>query len=173
MARSFDVSTVTPATVAQIHAAFADENYWRDRLEVYGGNGVIRLDSLTVGSDGAIAIATTQDLREGVLPGPLSKALPSTLRLLRAETWRPAADGRVHGEVRITAHGLAGSALGKVDLAPIADGSATGSLMRFAGTVKVGIPLVGGQIEKFVAAQIVKEIPGLGTYTNDWIIAHD
>lgn len=171
MARSFDVSTVTPATVEQIHAAFADEIYWRDRLLKYGGNGVIRLDSLTVGSDGTIAIATTQDLREGVLPGPLSKALPSKLRLLRAEVWRPAAD-QVRGEVRITAQGMAGSALGNVDLIPVDDGAGIGSRMRFAGTVKVGIPLVGGQIEKFVAAQIVKEIPGLGVYTSDWIAAH-
>lgn len=169
MARSFDVSTVNPATVAQIHAAFADEDYWRDRLEVYGGNGVIRLDSLTVDSDGNIAVATTQDLREGVLPGPLAKAIPARLRLLRAEIWRPAPDGQVRGEVRITAQGMSGSALGNADLTPLPEGSS----MRFAGTVKVGIPLLGGQIEKFIAAQIVKEIPGLGTYTSDWIAAHD
>ncbi|MCW1958132.1 MAG: DUF2505 domain-containing protein [Mycobacterium sp.] len=44
--------------------------------------------------------------------------------------------------------------------------------MRFAGSVTVGIPLVGGQIEKVVAAMIVREIPGVGRFTSDWIAAH-
>ena len=168
MARSFDVSTVNTAAVEQVHAAFADDQYWRDRLEAYGGTGVISLDSLVVDTDGSIAIATSQDLRRGVLPGPLAKALPSRLTLLRAEVWRPAADGVVRGDIRISAAGISGTALGRADLAPLPEGSN----LRFAGSVTVGIPLVGGQIEKFIAATIVKEIPGVGRFTSDWVAAH-
>lgn len=168
MARNFDVSTVNPATVEQVNAAFADERYWHDRLEAYGGNGAITLDSLVVNTDGSIAIATTQDLTRGVLPGPLSKALPSRLTLLRAEIWRPADGGVVRGNIRISASGMSGSALGTADLAPLPEGSS----LRFAGSVTVGIPLVGGQIEKFIAATIAKEIPGVGRFTSDWIAAH-
>ena len=168
MARSFDVATVNPVSVEQVHSAFGDELYWRDRLEAYGGNGAITLDSLLVDTDGVIAIATSQDLRRGVLPGPLAKALPSTLTLLRAEIWRPVGDGLVRGDIRISASGVAGSALGTADLTPLPDGSK----LRFAGSVKVGIPLVGGQIEKFVVALIAKEIPGVGRFTSDWITAH-
>lgn len=168
MARSFDVSTVNRAGVAEVHAAFGDKGYWLDRLEVYGGNGAITLDSLDVDADGGITLSTTQDLRRGVLPGPLAKALPSSLTLLRTETWRPVGDGRVRGEVRVSAAGVAGSALGAADLTPLPEGSS----LRFAGSVTVGIPLVGGQIEKVVAAMIVREIPGVGRFTSDWIAAH-
>ncbi|MCB0930629.1 MAG: DUF2505 domain-containing protein [Mycobacterium sp.] len=168
MARSFDVSTVNRASVEEVRSALGSEQYWLDRLEAYGGNGAITLDSLVVNTDGGIALATTQDLRRGVLPAPFSNALPSRLTLLRAETWRPLGDGRVSGEVLISASGLAGSALGTADLAPAPQGSS----LRFAGSVTVGIPLVGGQIEKFIAALIVKEIPGVGRFTSDWIATH-
>lgn len=172
VARSFDVSTVNRASVEEVQSAFGDEAYWRDRLEAYGGNGSITLDSLVVDAGGGITLTTTQDLRRGVLAGPfagpLSKTVPSRLTLLRAESWQPVGDGRVHGEVRISACGLAGSAVGTADLAPAPEGSS----LRFTGSVTVGIPLVGGQIEKFITALIVKEIPGVGRFTSDWIATH-
>lgn len=165
MARNFDVSTVNAVTVEQVHAAFAEKRYWDDRLEAYGAGSIV-LDSLVVDPDGTITLATTQDLRRGVLPGPLGKALPANLTIVRAETWHPISDGRVRGDVTITAAGISGSALGTADLDPAPEGST----LRFAGTVTVGVPLVGGQIEKFITAAIVKEIPGVGRFTSDWIV---
>jgi len=29
--------------------------------------------------------------------------------------------------------------------------------------------VLGGQIEKYIAAEIVKQIPGVGRFTDDWI----
>ena len=155
------------ATVEQIHAAFGDERYWRARLDVYGGDS-IALDSLTVDADGTVEIVTTQDLRRDVLPAVIAKALPPGFALLRNEIWRPADDRRVRGEVTINASGVGGSALGSAVIAPMP----VGSSMRFTGNVEVRVPLIGGQIEKYIAAEIVKEIPGVGIFTDDWISAH-
>ncbi len=167
MARSFDVLTDSRASVVDVHTAFGTERYWRDRLQAYGGDSLI-LDSLTAAPDGTVEIATTQDLRRDILPGVLAKALPSGFQVLRWERWRPAQDGQVRGDVRITATGLSGSALGSADLTPTAGGSA----LRFAGTVAVRVPVLGGQIEKYIVAQIAKEMPGIGRFTEDWITTH-
>lgn len=45
MARSFDLSVEYSATVEQVHAAFADESYWHERLAGSGAD-TATLDSL-------------------------------------------------------------------------------------------------------------------------------
>ncbi|WP_099023351.1 DUF2505 domain-containing protein [Mycolicibacterium palauense] len=164
MPRPFDVSTESPATVAQIRSAFADEEYWRARLAVYGGD-TITLDSLVVGADDAIEVVTSQDLRHDVLPGLLARAFPGDLMVIRKETWRIAEEGRVVGDVDITASGAPIAGVGSALLAP----AGQGSLLRFTGTVQVRLPLIGGQIEKWIGGQVAEEIPGVQRFTSTWI----
>ena len=80
MPRGFDVSTESSATVAEVHSAFGNADYWRDRLAVFGGDS-IRLDSLVV-EGGSVVVGTTQDLRNDVLPGLIAKAVPGDLKVL-------------------------------------------------------------------------------------------
>lgn len=166
MPRPFDISTASPATVEQVHAAFADADYWRDRLAEYGG-GSIRLDSLDV-VDGSVCVATTQDMRNNSLPVLIAKIVPGDLLVMRKETWRVERD-ELHGDVVITTQGapIAGSATALV--APTADGS----LLRFRGSVHVKVPLIGGQIEKYIGSQISEEIPGVQRFTTRWIAEND
>ena len=167
MPKSFDVSTETTATVEAIHSAFGLERYWLDRLAAYGGDAMT-LDSLVVGSDGTVDVATIQDLRHDMLPGPLGKVFSGDLLVLRKETWRSTDRGEVHGEVAITAVGAPASGAGAAVLAPVADGSR----LTFTGTLEVRIPLVGGTIEKYLGGQIADEIPGVQRFTTEWIAAH-
>lgn len=166
MARSFDVQTRSRAAVEQIHAAFGDERYWLARLEVYGGD-TIALNSLSVASDGTIEVATTQDLSRDVLPTFIAKALPRGFVLLRNEIWRRA-DDRLSGEVTIDASGVNGSILGLVDIGP----GPGGTQMSFTGSINVKVPLIGGQIEKYIAGEVVKEIPDVSVFTDEWISAN-
>jgi hypothetical protein len=46
---------------------------------------------------------------------------------------------------------------------------ATGSSLRVRGMLEVRIPLVGGQIERFVADLIAKEVPQMQRFTAEWI----
>ena len=164
MARSFDVTTSNRSAVAEVREAFAQHHYWLERLEVYGGDAMI-LDSLTVADDGTIEVVSTQDLRRGALPAVIAKALPADFALHRTETWRLISDGLLRGDVRIDANGVRGRARGTADVTP----QAAGSSMRFSGTVEVVVPVLGAQIEKYIAAEIVKQIPGVGRFTDDWI----
>ncbi|MBN7483967.1 DUF2505 family protein, partial [Mycobacteroides abscessus] len=56
MARSFDLSVEYSATVEQVHAAFADESYWHERLAGSGAD-TATLDSLK-SDDGDLEIVT-------------------------------------------------------------------------------------------------------------------
>lgn len=163
MPRPFDVRTDSPASVEQIHRAFGDEAYWHARIDEFGG-GATTLDYLTVDPAGAVDVATTQDLRNNLLPGPLAKALRGDVQVVRAETWRRGGD-TVHGEVTITASGVPGSGVGTAVLQPVPGGSR----LTLAGTLEIRIPLVGGRIEQAIADQIVAELPQLQRFTSDWI----
>ncbi|GJF18011.1 hypothetical protein NGTWS1803_06520 [Mycolicibacterium cyprinidarum] len=165
--RSFDVTTETSATVAAVHSAFGDRDYWLARLAAYGGDSMT-LDSLAVDADGTAAVTTVQDLRSDGLPGVFARVLPGDLKLVRTETWRSADDGQVHGEVLISAHGVPGSGHGSAVLEPVP----AGSRLRFAGTLEVRIPLVGGRIEQYIAHLIAKEIPEMQRFTTEWISDH-
>ena len=163
MPRGFDVSAATTATVAAVHAAFADADYWRDRLSEFGGDS-IRLDSLVV-RDGSIFVSAIQDLRNDVLPTLIAKAIPGDLKVLREETWQLTGSGTLHGDVVLTASGAPLSGVATAVVSPTPDGS----LLRFTGTVQMKVPLIGGQIEKYVSSQIAEEIPGLQRFTTRWI----
>ena len=163
MPRPFDVTTDSPASVDQIRRAFGDEAYWQARIDEFGG-GATTLDYLTVDSTGTVDVATTQDLRNDLLPGPLAKAFRGDLSVVRAETWRPGED-TLHGEVTISASGVPGSGVGSLVLEPVPGGSR----LSFTGTLEIRIPLVGGRIEKAIADQIVAELPQLQRFTSDWI----
>ena len=163
MPRPFDVSTPSSATVGQVHSAFANENYWRARLAEYGGDS-IRLDSLVVG-EGSVFVGTTQDLRHDGLPVLIAKAMPGDLKVVREETWQVTVDDELRGSVVITTAGAPISGVATALVSP----AGTGSVLRFTGTVQVKVPLIGGQIEKYISSQITEEIPGVQRFTTRWI----
>jgi hypothetical protein len=161
--RPFEVSTPTPASVAQVHGAFSSERYWRDRLTEYGA-GSIALESLIVDADGTVLVETIQDMRADALPGFIAKAIPGDLKVFRSETWRTVGP-ELHADVAMRTTGAPISGTGTAGLTPAGDGS----LLRFTGTIHVRVPLIGGQIEKYISSQIVEEIHGVQHFTTRWI----
>ncbi|QZY43824.1 DUF2505 domain-containing protein [Mycolicibacterium austroafricanum] len=167
MARSFDVITEAAAGVADVLAAFGDRDYWLARLAAYGGDSM-SLDSLVVDAEGTVVVQTTQDLRQDMLPGGIARMLPGDTKIMRTESWRAAGDrrrGEAHGEFTISARGVPSSGSGTMLLTPVA----TGSSLRVRGMLEVRIPLVGGQIERFVADLIAREVPQMQRFTAEWI----
>lgn len=163
MARSFDVTTSNNSSVAEVMSVFQSRSYWIARLHAYVGDSMT-LDELIVGDDGTVEVVSTQDMRHGALPAGIAKALPGNFALHRNEVWRLTGGG-ARGEINVKASGVRGTVVGGAEVTPLPGGSA----MRFTGTVEVPVPILGGQIEKYIAAEIVKEIPGVGRFTDDWI----
>lgn len=166
MPRSFDVSTESPATVEQIHAAFGREDYWVARIAA--GAATTTLDSLIVDTDGTVTVRATQHLGRQLLPGPIAKVVPGELKLLHHETWTPVGDREVRGQVNVSAFGGIGSGGAEAWMTP-AGGGAT---LRFAVKVEVKIPLVGGRLEKSIGAGLAESIPALERFTTTWIEEH-
>ena len=163
MARSFDILIESPASVGQIHTTFGREDYWLARLRA--GNVPTTLDSLVVGDDGTVSVRATQHVSRQVLPTLIAKAVPGELKIVHSETWRPAGDGEVRGQISVVSSGGVGSGRAEAWLAP----AGAGARLRFAVEVAVKIPLVGRKLEKSMQADLSKSIPELQRFTTSWI----
>jgi Protein of unknown function (DUF2505) len=169
MARSFEGLTDSPASVEQIHTAFGREDYWLARMAVGSASPVtIELDSLVVDADGTVAVSLTQHLGRQLLPGSVAKFIPGDVRLVHTETWTPDGDGEVRGHISVSVSGGLGSCRARTWLAPAAEGSQ----LRFTGRVEVKIPLVGGNLEKTLGANLAESIPAVVRFTTTWVTEH-
>jgi hypothetical protein len=166
MSRSFDISTESHTTVEQFYAAFSSADYWAERFAAYDTNTT--LDSLSIEGDGTVTMRATQHLGRQVLPGVVAKLIPGDLKILHSEMWGPAVDRRVRGEVTVSAPAGLGSGRAEAWLTPVGNGSQ----LRFATTVEVKIPLLGGKIEKSIGADLAKSIPEMERFTTTWIAKH-
>jgi hypothetical protein len=166
MPRSFDILTESPASVEQVHAAFSDKDYWLARLVAFGDCST--LDSLVVDADGTVTVSLTQHLGRQLLPGVVAKIVPGDLRIVHTERWRPVGDRRVRGEVSLSAPAGLGSGRAEGWLTSVGNGSQ----LRFAATVEVKIPLVGGKFENSIGAELAENIPAFQRFTATWITEH-
>lgn len=163
MPRSFAFSIESPDSVEQILWAFSEEDYWLARIAHFGG--FARLDTFSTGSDGAVTVEIVQDARHEGMPKLVARFYPSNWRVVQSETWSPAGDGVIHGEVAITTHGAPGSGRGTALLEP----TDTGSRLHCNATVEFNVPLVGGKVENIVGRQLAKQFTVIQNFTSKWI----
>ncbi|MBJ7338683.1 DUF2505 domain-containing protein [Mycolicibacterium sp.] len=164
MPRSFDMAADYDGTVEQIHRAFGDERYWRERLTRSGADETT-LDSITWNSEGGIDVVTTQTLRADRLPGVVTQFHRGDLSFVREETWTPLTDGCATGVVKGWIPRAPATLAGTAVLAP----TGNGSRLEFRATVEVRIPLVGGKVENFVGTQLVDLLTAEQDFTTAWI----
>ncbi|WP_433758648.1 DUF2505 domain-containing protein [Nocardia sp. CA-135398] len=147
--------------VAAVRAAFADEQYWKDRIAEVGGEKA-RLDSVTVDGD-QVKVEMVQVIAAELLPAAITAVRPGDLIIPRTETWTGDSatfTARVEGapaEVR-----------GSIELT--ADGS--GSVAETEGTIEVKIPLFGGKIEAAIAERLTELLTNEEEFTNNWLAEH-
>jgi Protein of unknown function (DUF2505) len=166
MPRSFELSAEYPASVDQVHAAFADEDYWRARLAAIGaGRGAATLDSLAVDADGIVIVAATFSLLRDRLPKFVNQLGRGDLEMVQIETWRRIGTSQVRGDISFSLPGTPVSAAGEALLAS----TRNGSRLKYSATVKVKLPLVGGKIESFMSARLAEGIMEIQRFTTSWI----
>ena len=166
---SFDILTESPASVEQIHAAFRREDYWLARHAAFDATST--LDSLLVEADGTVTVRATQHLGRRLLPELVARHVPGQLKILHSETWRPVGDRQVRGQVSVSAPAGLGSGCAEAWLTPVGP-AGTESQLRFAATVKVKIPFVGGKLESSIGAELAENIPAFQRFTTTWITEH-
>lgn len=167
MSRSLSLSLDAPVAVGEILSAFADENYWQARLAAFDG-GTATLDALNIDPGGGVTAALTVSLFANRLPKVVTALVPGEFEMARTETWNPAGDGTAHGAITVKVPGAPVSAVGAVSLVPVK----AGARLDFSTTVRVNIPLVGGQVEHFIVSRLGDEISAVQRFTNTWIVTN-
>lgn len=167
MSRSLSLALEAPVAVGEILAAFADEGYWQARLAAFDG-GTATLDGLTVEPGGRVTAALTVSLFASRLPRVVTALVPGEFEMVRTETWRPVGDGAARGAITVKVPGAPVSAVGTVSLLPVEHGAR----LEFSTTVRVNIPLLGGQVEHFIVSRLGDEISAVQRFTNTWIVTN-
>lgn len=167
MAHSVDLTAESSARVEQVHAVLGDERYWRDRLAV-NDSGPVSLDSLNVAADGTVTVVMTLNPLRDHLPKLITRWHRGHLEIRHTETWSPTGGGRLRGTIRFAVSGAPLSGSGAVLLTPLRSPD-DGSRLQYTATVQVGIPAVGGTIERFIGGQLPDGILEAQRFTADWI----
>lgn len=171
MARPIDYRCPLPFPAARTAAAMGDADYLRARLEKLGGPGAALLEHTgSIGPDGTgVRYTLRQGLEAELLPPVVQSMVGGNLVLERTETVQPDGNG-YRGTVdvhvpRIPVPVTAGGTMSLHD-AP------GGSEFTVHAEVSVGVPLVGGRIEKVVAEQVGRLMAAETEFLRYWLETH-
>jgi len=166
MAHSFEMVTEYECDVEQVHRAFGQEPYWLAWL-VNADVDDASLDSIRVGTDGAVEVSSTQSVPRDQLPGIVAQLHKGQVQIVREESWAPIANGEAKGTITGTVPGAPVTLSGTGRLAPKPDGQ--GAQLKAQITIEVRIPLVGGKVEKFLSNELTGMLSARTDFTNVWI----
>lgn len=153
-------------SVARVHRALSDRQYWLARLAESGADETA-LDRMDVADDGGIDVITTQVLRADRLPGVVSQFHRGDLRIRREERWTPVRDSHARAAVNGSIAGAPVSLAGEAVLVSVACNDL--SRLDFRGTVEVRVPLVGRKLENFIGNQLIELLVAEQRFTTRWI----
>jgi hypothetical protein len=167
MSRSFDRVADHPDSVEKVLRALADEQYWLAWLADCGADDAT-LDSMRVGADGSVEVASTQTLRHDRLPGIVAQFYKGDLQIKREESWSAISDGKTTCIITGSMPGIPVEMSGTGHLTPHpADVDA--AQLRVQASVEVRIPVLGGKIEKVIGNQLMDMVTTRRHFTNEWI----
>lgn len=147
-----------PKPPERIREVLTDQRYLQDKLRAVGGRGA-ELVSHNADERG-ITVVIHQAVPGDVLPPFLRSARPNGLTIRRTETWS-SSGGSVHAVVE----GVPGTITGAMHLAPEPEGCVLGAHLA----VEVGLPLIGGTVEKAITDGIARLMETEYHFTLEWL----
>ncbi|WP_306363139.1 DUF2505 domain-containing protein [Nocardia sp. CC227C] len=148
-------------SAASVRAAFANEQYWKDRVEQVGGDNA-RIESIVIDGE-RVHVELIQTIPAADLPAQITAIKPDGLVIPRTEIW----------------NGSSGTFTARVDGAPAevngtltlsADG--TGSTYVVDGNIEVKIPLFGRKIEAAIQENLSDLLVREAEFTDNWLSSH-
>jgi len=123
----------------------------------------------TEAADGGFRLVTHRTVRADI-PGFAKKFFKPENAMTQTEDWGPASDGARDGTWRIEPHGVpvSVSTSGTTRLEPVG----AGAVQHITATIKVGVPLVGGKLERFVYDQAKKTMDLEHAFGRRWLAEH-
>lgn len=119
--------------------------------------------------EGGYRIVTNRTVRADI-PGFAKKFFKPENAMTQTEDWGPVVDGVREGTWKIEPHGVPVSvSTGGTTRLEATDG---GAVHHIAATIKVGVPLVGGKLERFVYDQAKKTMDLEHAFGQKWLAEH-
>lgn len=137
-------------SVDDVFAVLSSQAWVATKAERFGDGALVREHEER--SDGGVHLSVSRELPGGA-PGFLERFLPKDGRVVETFDWAPAAgDGTRRGTWKADIPGAPAKLGGTMRLEP----TPVGSRYTIEGEVKVGIPIVGGKAERFIAEMVGK-----------------
>jgi hypothetical protein len=114
---------------------------------------------------GGTTVVVSQDQSTEGAPPAARKVVGDSVRIVQREVWGPPDADPVTAEFGMEIPGKPGQLKGRITLVATANGCEE----RFEGDVKVGIPLVGGKLEKFIADLLGRGLRREGRVGATWL----
>ncbi|WP_194816163.1 DUF2505 domain-containing protein [Nocardia sp. XZ_19_385] len=146
---------------AAVRAAFADEQYWKDRIAEVGGDNA-KLNSFSANGD-QVRVELVQAIAAELLPPAITAVRPGDLIIPRVESWTGDS-----ATFEATVEGAPAQVRGTVALTD----AGTGSTATVQGDIEVKVPLFGGKIEKAIQERLTELLQSEEEFTNTWIASH-
>jgi hypothetical protein len=163
MARRIEHRAHSGWDVTTVYRTLVDPDYLRAQLAAVGGRNAALVEHEVTEK------GVRYRLRHGVagedLPGVVRRVLGGDISVDRQETWRVDPAGGYSGTVRVAIPGTPGEMTGTMRLAAVGEGSER----SVDGSVRIGIPLVGGMVEETVARQVNDLLAAESEFTEDWL----
>jgi hypothetical protein len=149
----------------RVYEALTNVDYLTERLSTFGSRNELVEHAVTTDD---VRIRVRQVVRASSVP-PLARPLVgSDLTINRSEVWRRESEGRFAGEVAAEVPGMPCSITGSQWLRDV-PGEASASEFLVVGSVRVGIPLVGGKMEGLFVDEVRTLLADEDRFTSDWL----
>lgn len=166
MPHQIDFRSPSAFPADRFFATMVDAEFLRTRLQRMGGPGAALLEH-TADTDGA-----RYRLRHGIdksnLPPLVQSLVPGNLVIERTEALRRVGPGAYDGDVNVTVPGTPVSAVGRMNLNDVPNGSE----FVVHADVTVNVPLFGGRIEETIAEQVRNLLIAETEFTQQWMRDH-
>ncbi|MGH3942752.1 MAG: DUF2505 domain-containing protein [Pseudonocardiaceae bacterium] len=147
-----------PESPERMREVFTDPTYLRDKLRAVGGARA-ELVSREENERG-VTVVLHQMVPAGALPSAIRAALPGELTIRRIETWTGSG-----GTVKSTVDGAPGTITGTMILEP----DPAGSVLAMHLEAKVGLPFIGGKVERAITGGVSKLMDAEYDFTMQWL----
>ncbi|HEU5469789.1 MAG TPA: DUF2505 domain-containing protein [Actinophytocola sp.] len=162
MPTRFEHRATFSAPPAEVAATLTDRAFLEERQRELGGKGAALLEHAVDGDEVRFR------LRQGVdaerLPSMARAIIKGDLMVERAERWGP--DGST---AQVTLSGVPGGINSRGTLTGRPDG---GTELALNAEVRVGLPLVGGKLERVIADEVAKLLAKESEFAGKWLAEH-
>jgi Protein of unknown function (DUF2505) len=150
------------ADPATIFAVLSDPGYVEDKCWATGATEA----GIDVDGTGEDTVIRTVRTLPAEVPSYAKSFVGDGIEFDLTETWGPATnDGSRDGSIEGSFTGTPMKVRGTMTLRA----TPTGSEVHVAGEIKAGIPLVGGKLESFAGAEIVRGLDKEAETANEWL----